>query len=181
MFSIKIWLLRVFNFNLLLKMGLVFLPITAYAECTTSVSTPNMDYGQLNIKTKNSAGANFALGTRIASVIINCDEPEQVTLNFTSSDAEVSAFRFGEHGKLKVTLSSTSKGSQGFTVFEKTDINGKTFNNTVAEVTPTTEIIIPGKGRLFSFDLQITPVIYKGIYSVRDDETVGSTILLQVR
>lgn len=182
MLSIKTSRLNVFNHRLrtLIAISLLTLPVAAYADCDTSISSSTLDYGQLNTKMALTAGKMSNLPEKNVNVIITCDEPKEIGLQFNASDARLAKFQFGEQGELKVMLTSLTRDNVSVDNIEKYDPGKSVINASGVEITPATEIMVPGKGKVFNFSLRVKPLLKDSIYAVRDDTEVTNSILLQV-
>lgn len=183
MLSIKMSRLNVFNHRLgaLIAISLLALPVAVYADCDTSISSSTLDYGQLNTKMALTAGKMSNLPEKNVNVIITCDEPKEIGLLFSASDARQSTFQFGEQGELKVMLTSLTRDNVSVHDVEKYDPGKSVINASNVDITPATEIMVPGKGKVFTLSLRVTPLLTDSIYAVRDDTEITNSISLQVR
>lgn len=90
--------------------ALLFPKITHAAppDCHISQGLPEIDYGHLTPTSGIASQTSLTMSERAVTVTVNCLKPKRVALLFDGEGLNGKAFRFGESGKVGVTLSSAT-------------------------------------------------------------------------
>ncbi|MGB7801787.1 hypothetical protein [Buttiauxella sp.] len=102
-----------------LVVGIALLCGTAHAsidDCNLAISQMQIDYGKLNKASQSfqttSQGDMTVLDKRTLSVMVSCNRPESIKLQFSGIKTSGQQFAFGQDGGVKITLRNATMDSK---------------------------------------------------------------------